>query len=363
MTSSEDGDLIDLGNDSCVPRVPIQESSLDEQEHLLDVCLPKLEQALSLTRKQEQVQCISDNGDVLVTLGHDQVVPNHKRIDVVSSDTIKRIRDITRNLEPVIRKTCSDINEEHQDTVDYGNSSSSKDELCPSEDETFEAQEINNAFNFLTEHDDNEDQTDAKCNHYDQVINSGLVLLTCRTKNEDLLNYHGNGSSQVLNCWEADTDLNDPAFELCPGKLSENISRKSRSDPVDYDELEASDIGLEKQTFVRTNKRGSFRHMHRKSWTEGTTLTNASQDIFSRFDRSTSLREYNCEPSTSNDIHQQSSFISRYLFQFYYLFLRFFTRQLLEVENVTSLLILLIVIYYIMCNLRVIFQQLLSNIP
>ncbi|XP_043511464.1 sodium-dependent transporter bedraggled isoform X2 [Frieseomelitta varia] len=307
MTSSEDGDLIDLGNDICVPRVPIQESSPDEQEHLLDVCLPKLEQALSLTRKQEQVQCVSDNGDVLVTLGHDQVVPNHKRIDVVSSDTIKRIRDITRNLEPVIRKTCSDINEEHQDTVDYGNSSNSRDEPCPSEkfeDETFEAQEINNAFNFLTEHDDNEDQADARCNHYDQVINSGLILLTCRTtKSEDLLNYHDNGSSQVLNCWkDADTDLNDPAFE--------NISRKSRSDPVDYDELGASNIGPEKQTFVRTNKRGSFQHTHRKSWTEGTTLTNASQDIFSRFDRSTSLREYNCEPSTSNDIHQQSSFIS-----------------------------------------------------
>ncbi|XP_043588286.1 sodium-dependent transporter bedraggled isoform X2 [Bombus pyrosoma] len=319
MTSSEDGDLIDLGNDSCVPRVSIQESSPDEQEHLLDVCLPKLEQALSLTRKQEQVQCINDNGDVLVTLGHDQVVPIRKRIDVVSSDTIKRVRDITRNLEPVIRKTCSDINEEHQDTVDYGSSSDNKDGHYSSEkleDDTLETQEINDAFNFLTEHDDNDDPAEAKCNRYDQVINShGLILLTTRTiKNEDLLNYHGKSASQALNCWKADIDLNDSAFELCSGNPSESISRKPRSDPVDY-ELGASSINVvenhsEEQTFVRTAKRRSFQHTHRKSWTEGTTLKNATQDTFSRFDRSTSLRGYNYASSTSNGIHRQSSFIS-----------------------------------------------------
>lgn len=321
MSSSEDGDLIDLGNDNCVPRVSIQESSSDEQEHLLDVCPPKLEQTLSLTRKQEQIQYISDNGDVLVTLGHDQVVPIRKRIDVVSSDTIKRVRDITRNLEPVIRKTCSDINEEHQDTVDYGNISNHKDGHCHSEkleDETFETQEINNAFNFLTEHDDSEDQTEAKCNRYDQVINShGLILLTCcATKNENLLNYHGGGSSQALSCWETDTDLNNSTFELCSGKPSEGTSRTTRSGSVDY-KLEVTNINMikkrsEEQTFIRTAKRGSFQHMHRKSWTEGTTLKTVKQDTFSRFDRSTSLRGYNCAPSTSNGIHRHSSFISRY---------------------------------------------------
>ncbi|KOC68079.1 Sodium-dependent proline transporter [Habropoda laboriosa] len=331
MTSSEDGDLIDLGNESCVPRVPIQESSPEEQEHLLDVCPPKLEETLSLTRKQEQVQCISDNGDVLVTLGHDQVVPIRKRIDFVSSDTIKRVRDITRNLEPVIRKTCSDINEEHQDTVDYGSASNHKDGHYSGEkheDETFEAQEINNAFNFLAEHDDNneDDQAEANCNRCDQVMDThGLILLTCSTTDDkDSLEYHHNDSLQVLNCWKPsdnyfarkkdavslkgdEPDLHDPAFELCPSKPSESISRKIRSVSADY-ELEAGSKGIVK----RTGKRGSSQHMHRKSWTEGTTPKNVTPDTFSRFDRSTSLREYNCQPSTSNGVHRQSSFISRY---------------------------------------------------
>ncbi|CAK9799594.1 Sodium-dependent transporter bedraggled [Anthophora plagiata] len=338
MSSSEDGDLIDLGNESCVPRVSIEESSPDEQEHLLDVCPPKLEETLSLTRKQEQVQCISDNGDVLVTLGHDQVVPIRKRIDFVSSDTIKRVRDITRNLEPVIRKTCSDINEEHQDTVDYGSVSNHKDGHYSNEkheDETFEAQEINNAFNFLAEHDDNneDDQAEANCNRCDQVLDThGLILLTCSTiDDKDPSNYHHTDSSQVLNCWESsdnyfprkkdvvslkgdEADLNNPAFELCSSKPSEGISRKIRSVSADY-ELETGSKGIvkkrcEEQTFARAGKRASFHHMHRKSWTEGTTLKTVTQDPFSRFDRSTSLREYNYQPSTSYGVHRQSSFIS-----------------------------------------------------
>ncbi|XP_043803656.1 sodium-dependent transporter bedraggled isoform X1 [Apis laboriosa] len=313
MTSNEDGDLIDLGNDNCVSRVSIQESLSDEQEHLLDVCPPKLEQALSLTRKQEQIQCINDNGDILVTLGHDQVVPIRKRIDVVSSDTIKRVRDITRNLEPVIRKTCSDINEEHQDTVDYGNVSNHKDEYYPIEkleEETFEAQEINNAFNFLTEHDDNEDHAEAKCNHYDQLINSHrFMLLTCSTiKNKHLLNYHNNDCSKVLEYWK--TDTNNLTFESSD-KLSENIS-KNISHPFSY-EFETNNMNIikkcsEEEMFVQAKKR-SFQHAHRKSWTEGTTFKIVTQDAFSRFDRSSSLREYNCSQPIFNGIHRQSSFI------------------------------------------------------
>lgn len=319
MTSSEDGDLIDLGNDNCVSRVSIQESSSEEQEHLLDVCLPKLEQALSLTRKQEQIQCINDNSDVLVTLGHDQVVPIRKRIDVVSSDTIKRVRDITKNLEPVIRKTCSDINEEHQNIIDYGNVSNHKNQYYSNEkleEETFETQEINNAFNFLTEHDDNEDHAEAKCNHYDQFINShGFMLLTCSTiKNEHLLNYHNNDCLKVLKCWKTDTDVNNLTFELSSDKLSENISENIISHPYNYEfETNMNIIKRysEEEMFVQAKKR-SFQHAHRKSWTEGTTFKIVTQDAFSRFDRSSSLREYNCSQPIFNGIHRQSSFILRY---------------------------------------------------
>ncbi|XP_054005928.1 sodium-dependent transporter bedraggled isoform X1 [Hylaeus anthracinus] len=318
MTSNEDGDLIDLGNDVCVPRVPVPESLPEEQEHLLDVCPPKLEETLSLTRKQEQVQSVSDNGDVLVTLGHDQVVPIRKRIDVVSSDTIKRVRDITRNLEPVIRKTCSDINEEHQDTVDHGSTSNREKH----EDETFEAQEINNAFNFLTEHDDTEDQAETSRDELEDFHAS--VLLT-RPEKEDLLSFH-RGSSRSLN-WMSpgsyfvkdDGDLDNLAFELSPSsnKLCENISRKIRSVSVG-NELETGSQAIVKKrclkedAFGRTVERASFQRMHRKSWTEGTnSLKTRSRDVFSRTDRSTSLGEYSCEPSTS-DIHRQSSFISSF---------------------------------------------------
>ncbi|XP_043256560.1 sodium-dependent transporter bedraggled isoform X2 [Colletes gigas] len=315
MTSNEDGDLIDLGNEVCVPRVPVEELLPEEQEHLLDVCPPKLEQTLSLTRKQEQVHSVSDNGDVLVTLGHDQVVPIRKRIDVVSSDTIKRVRDITRNLEPVIRKTCSDINEEHQDTVDHGTVSSHEKH----EDETFEAQEINNAFNFLTELDDAEDQVEASYDRRDDVEDSHVSVLLTRSENEDLLSFH-RGSSRALS-WKApdgyfvqkdNVDLDNPAFELSSN--SSNISRKIRSISAGH-ELEAGGMPIvkkrckEEEVFGRT----SFQRMHRKSWTEGTnSLKTGSKDAFTRFDRSTSLGEYNCEPSTSTVAHRQSSFISSF---------------------------------------------------
>ncbi|XP_076635435.1 sodium-dependent transporter bedraggled-like isoform X2 [Colletes latitarsis] len=315
MTSNEDGDLIDLGNEVCVPRVPVEELLPEEQEHLLDVCPPKLEQTLSLTRKQEQVHSVSDNGDVLVTLGHDQVVPIRKRIDVVSSDTIKRVRDITRNLEPVIRKTCSDINEEHQDTVDHGTASNHEKH----EDETFEAQEINNAFNFLTELDDAEDQVEASYDRRDDVEDSHVSVLLTRSENEDLLSFH-RGSSRTLS-WKApdgyfvqkdNVDLDNPAFELSSN--SSNISRKIRSVSAGH-ELEAGGKPIvkkrckEEEAFGRT----SFQRTHRKSWTEGTnSLKTGSKDAFPRFDRSTSLGEYNCEPSTSTVAHRQSSFISSF---------------------------------------------------
>ncbi|XP_012151453.2 sodium-dependent transporter bedraggled isoform X2 [Megachile rotundata] len=306
MTSTEDGDLIDLGNDACVPRVSIQDSSSDEQEHLLDVCPPKLEETLSLTRKQEQVQSISDNGYVLVTLGHDQVVPIRKRIDVVSSDTIKRVRDITRNLEPVIRKTCSDINEEHQDTVDHGSGSTREDGHRFSEkqeDETFEAQEINDAFNFLTEHDDSEDQIETNRDRPDKPTDP----YGSTTEDEDLLNRRRAFS------WK-DMDSNNSAFEL-PSSLNkscENVSKKIRSISVDYELEVDNEVAGKQRHEEQANKiGGAFRHMHRKSWTEGATFNSLPQDTFSQFARSPSLREYNRGPSaSSNGIHRSSFSLS-----------------------------------------------------
>ncbi|KZC11012.1 Sodium- and chloride-dependent GABA transporter 1 [Dufourea novaeangliae] len=325
MTSNEDGDLIDLGNEVCVPRAPVSESLPDEQEHLLDVCPPKLEETLSLTRKQEQVQSVNDTSDVLVTLGHDQVVPIRKRIDVVSSDTIKRVRDITRNLEPVIRKTCSDINEEHQDTVDHGIASNHEDGCRSSErheDETFEAQEINNAFNFLTEHEDIEDQFETAYDRPDPLEDPQLISTS--PKNEDLINYRYDSSRMLRwkgpdSCFprEDTEDSDNLAFELSSNvnKLCDNTSRKIRCSSIDR-ELEAGsntaviEKRCEDETFGRTIERASFQRVHRKSWTEGTSFIIDPKGTFPRFDRSISLGEYNSESSTSDAAHRQSGYIS-----------------------------------------------------
>ncbi|XP_078049050.1 sodium-dependent transporter bedraggled [Augochlora pura] len=358
MASSEDGDLIDLGNqDVCVPRVPFTET-LPEQEHLLDVCPPKLEETLSLTKKQEQMQNVNDSSDVLVTLGHDKVVPIRKRIDVVSSDTIKRVRDITRNLEPVIRKTRSETNKEHHDTVDHGSanlgnlknddspisdrttdrvSDKASDEACDKtseghEDETFEAQEINNAFDFLAEHEDELDPEYDRCDTLEDP-----PLLTGHStqsgpENEDLLSCH-RASSATFNRKPPDkyflrdnfhiAEKNKPTFELS----SDDAALKSIScaDSVDREfelklELELETSGgvaivkkrYENGSFGRTVGRSCFQRAHRKSWTERGSPKNGSKDAFLRFDRSTSLRDYNSEPSASKTVRRQSSFVSRF---------------------------------------------------
>lgn len=203
MASNEDGDLIDLGNDACVPRVAVDDATAEEQEHLLDVCPPKLERKLFLTRRQEQVLDSTDKGDILVTLGHDQVVPIRKRIDVVSSDTIKRVRDITKNLEPVIHRTCSGINEEtQQDTVDHAtlDYDRTKRSMAKHEDETYEAQEINNAFDFLAEHDDNEDRgetSSSRPRNENVSANRSLSSVRLLTEKEDAVNYPFESSSRT----------------------------------------------------------------------------------------------------------------------------------------------------------------------
>lgn len=158
MASIDDVDLIDLDSSACLTRVPATAAlTQEEQEHLLDVCPPKLEQKLSLTRRQQQE--IASRGDeldppqpVLVTLGHEQVVPIRKRIDVVSSDTIKRVRDITKNLEPVM-VTRSIESEEQIDAMS----------------------QINDAFNFLSELEDEDSLSEKRQSRPEVIIRHPLV--------------------------------------------------------------------------------------------------------------------------------------------------------------------------------------------
>ncbi|KAL6442681.1 hypothetical protein ACFW04_002647 [Cataglyphis niger] len=337
MASNEDGDLIDLGNDACVPRVPVDDATAEEQEHLLDVCPPKLEQKLFLTRQQEQVLDSTDKGDILVTLGHDKVVPIRKRIDVVSSDTIKRIRDITKNLEPVIHRTCSGINEEtQQDTVDHGATldyKKTKGSIAKHEDETYEAREINNAFDFLAEHDDNEDRAETSSGRLkNENISANRSLSSIRLLTEGTVNYPSESSSRTSSEEttsgsdmkkkidvmqnEYDVQLDNPAFEYSPN------SRKSHEDDPAENKFVSIDLephtrivlkrrGQEDITFERESKKRFFRDPHRKSWTEGTRLNAAFTDELPGIDRSTSLEEYRCAPSVSNIDRGLSSFLMR----------------------------------------------------
>jgi len=339
MASNEDGDLIDLGNDVCVSRITVDDATPEEQEHLLDVCPPKLEQKLSLTKQQEQVLNSTDNGDILVTLGHDQVVPIRKRIDVVSSDTIKRVRDITRNLEPVIHRTCSGINEEtQQDTVDYATISSCERTRETStlrhEDETYETREINNAFDFLTEHDDNEDQVETSCSDRarNENIDSHCMISPVSLLiggEEDRVNYpfessrisneEANGRSDVeetkaVTPSEYDAQPDDSVHESPPNsnKFREDNSPKDRIVSIDSESrmrVVLKRRGEENVALERGSKRRSFQEFHRKSWTEGANLNSAFTDGLPGIDRSTSLKEYRCGPSISNC---GTSFLTRY---------------------------------------------------
>ncbi|KAL0120689.1 hypothetical protein PUN28_008393 [Cardiocondyla obscurior] len=336
MASNEDGDLIDLGNDACVPRVTVNDATPDEQEHLLDVCPPKLEQKLSLTKQQERVLNSIDNGDILVTLGHDQVVPIRKRIDVVSSDTIKRVRDITRNLEPVIRKTCSNISEEVQlDTVDHATISSCDrgGRASRNEDETYETREINDAFDFLAEHDDNEDQAETSCGRVARNENVDLnrTISPARLpigREEDRVSYSFASSSRTSSEEAGGSDVEETKGAVTPSEYdvqpdeSPPNSCKFREDGTSKDKSISADTeprrkvvlkrrGQEDVAFERGSKRRSFQEPHRKSWTEGTSPNpNPFTDGLPGIDRSTSLKEYRYVPSGSND-RGASSFLTR----------------------------------------------------
>lgn len=341
MASNEDGDLIDLGNDACVPRVTVDDATPDEQEHLLDVCPPKLEQKLSLTRQQERVLNSTDKGDILVTLGHDQVVPIRKRIDVVSSDTIKRVRDITRNLEPVIRRTCSGINEEiQQDTVDHATTSgcerTRQASMARHEDETYETREINDAFDFLAEHDDIEDQAETSCGRArnenvdpNRTISPAHPLIgeeedtvsypfesSSRTSNEEANSRSEEETKDAVTPSEYVVQPGDAVYESSPNsnEFHEDSLAKNRSVSIDSEphaRVVLKRRGHEDVAFERGSKRRSFQETHRKSWTEGTSLNPAFTGL-PGIDRSMSLKEYRCVSSTSNVDRAASSFLTRY---------------------------------------------------
>lgn len=347
MAYNEDGDLIDLGNDACVPRVTADDSTPDEQEHLLDVCPPKLEQKLSLTRRQERVLDSADKGDILVTLGHDQVMPIRKRIDVVSSDTIKRVRDITRNLEPVIRKPRSDVNERAQrDVVDYATISEREEPMAKHEDETYEAREISSAFNFLTEHDDNLDQAETsfgRPRNENVDLNRSISSMRPLIEEEDTANYRSESSSratwneEVTGRDHADTredvvtpngydvQLDNIAFESSPdsGKFQERSSIGPVSvDSEPHTRASLKRRGQEDVAFKRKSKRRSFQEPHRKSWTEGTSLSSALTNGLGSVDRSTSFQEYRCAPPIPDVDYGVSSFLTRYdCFQYIFMLL------------------------------------------
>lgn len=304
MASNEDGDLIDLGNDACVPRVTVDDPTPEEQEHLLDVCPPKLEQKLSLTKRQERVLEGGDKGDILVTLGHDQVVPIRKRIDVVSSDTIKRVRDITRNLEPVIHRTCSGINEEtHQDTVDHATTSNRERQRSlrvKHEDETYEAREINNAFNFLAEHDDNEDQAGPSFGRSRNEVDSHRVVSsTCPLVEEDTVGHQFESPYRTLNDKAAgetgdlaknDIQLDNLTFESSPNSGKYVSTETEARAKVGFKRRGQGDVAFERATKRRSSRGKS----QRKSWTEGTSFDSALADGLPRIDRSNSFEEYRC---------------------------------------------------------------------
>ncbi|XP_066586434.1 sodium-dependent transporter bedraggled isoform X2 [Prorops nasuta] len=317
MATKEDGDLIDLANEICVPRVSLTDVTSEEQEHLLDVCPPKLEQKLSLTRRQENSLSNNENGNVLVTLGHDQVVPIRKRIDVVSSDTIKRVRDITRKLEPVIRRpgrsnrifrTQSVPNSQLPQVLDVVDSPSTLEERDNDDGESkegnFAAKEINNAFNFLNKLDgDEEDEynNDGGSTEGDfaarEISNAFNFLTELDGDEEDGCRNVSTSGRPLIDCAEVreltgyDMEVDNPAFEASPVSSKEQNFQSLRDSGRTSVKRRSRD-----EVFLREPKRRSFQTNDRKSWTEGTN----SNFVLERFSRSLSL-DYNCQPCISHE--------------------------------------------------------------
>ncbi|XP_044008403.1 uncharacterized protein LOC122852579 isoform X1 [Aphidius gifuensis] len=321
----DDEDLIDLDGGVCVSRLFLQDNCLDEHEHLLDVCPPKLEQKLSLTKEQKHYHehCNDENDDddnnddVLVTLGHDQVVPNLKRIDVVSSETIKRVKNITKNLEPFIGNIKLNDYIDNDNTIDkidgIFNDDNDKDNGDDDDDtrETFSnVEQAISAFDFLADLDDNDDTTgqdlsdnkklnnnnndddnkilsyplEPKCfinnlnDKYKDIDKSNSTLDTCEyepvIKKNNYTNEHDNFG-----------------FELSPPNKKQKI--------IDYHNFNIDDKLLRISFNKKSKKQNNI--FDRKSWSEGATCH--TDNYIDEIERSNSFdNDYQCQPSTSTGI-------------------------------------------------------------
>ncbi|XP_015112215.1 uncharacterized protein LOC107037905 isoform X2 [Diachasma alloeum] len=306
---ADDEDLIDLEGGINVSRASIHDATADEQEHLLDVCPPKLEQKLSLTREHKLVREYCDNGDILVTLGHDQVVPTRKRIDVVSSETIKRVRDITKNLEPVMNSASDALESEGNDQLD-----SPKPFLWVEEadESTVEAQAIS-AFDFLSELDDNEEEIDGRTKEF--VDEEGLGGETRRLNPYPLepmcFIKNPSGSFHDVDVCNKELDCNDESPVIKSGgsdvstefdNLGYDVSPPSKKPRFDFsmgDRPKSVNFGVDE---VRHNGRRKAQRLERKSWSAG-----GSEEDSCLFERSTSFHvDYSCQPSTSGVVSSSS---------------------------------------------------------
>lgn len=338
MSSSngvDEEDLIDLEGGVCVSRLFLQDESLDEQEHLLDVCPPKLEQKLSLTKEQKHYRGDGaggnngdDDGDVLVTLGHDQVVPNLKRIDVVSSETIKRVRVITKKLEPFIGTLSVS---EHVDAGDVTGLADKIDGTCEFFDDSDDSREALaiSAFDFLAELDDNEEKKeenndDDTNENESKEASENPMEYTLEAKY--LTDKNSNERYQDIDrCNSAlDTSENDPVIKSIDfstenqhDNLGFDSSPPNKKPRFDYhSELNKSfNIGdkllrISGKKLMKKQNRNS-KKFDRKSWSEGgggTTCHFENENFChsddSNFKRSTSFDnvDYSCEPSTSTGI-------------------------------------------------------------
>ncbi|XP_063990631.1 sodium-dependent transporter bedraggled isoform X2 [Diachasmimorpha longicaudata] len=292
----DDEDLIDLEGGVNVSRASIHDATADEQEHLLDVCPPKLEQKLSLTREHKLVREYCDNGDILVTLGHDQVVPTRKRIDVVSSETIKRVRDITKNLEPVMNSDSGGL---EGDQLDSPNSFLPGEEA---DDAMVEAQVIS-AFDFLAELDDNEEDieggtkevNDEEFGSERRRLNPYPLEPTCFIKNPNGSFHDVDVCNKELDCSEERPVVEDRGLDFSTefDNLGYDVSPPSKKPRFDFsgtDRPKSVNFGGDEESGRRKIQR-----MERKSWSAG-----GREEDDCLFERSNSWRDnYSCQPSTS----------------------------------------------------------------
>lgn len=320
----DDENLIDLDGGVCVSRLFLQDNCPDEHEHLLDVCPPKLEQKLSLTKEQKHYHenfnddnTDNDDDDVLVTLGHDQVVPNLKRIDVVSSETIKRVKNITKNLEPFIGNIKLNNYIDNDNAIDkidgIFNDDNDKDDGDDNDiRETSNVEQAISAFNFLADLDDNIDNDDTTVQ--DSIDNKKLNNNDNDTNT--ILSYPLEPKCFINNLSDKykDIDKSNSALDTCdyePVIGTNNYTNEhdnfgfelsppnKKQKTIDYHNFNIDDKLLRISFNKKSKKQNNI--FDRKSWSEGATCH--TDNYIDEIERSNSFDDdYQCQPSTSTGI-------------------------------------------------------------